>query len=122
MAISTTHPTHPLTSPSRTPQVHEAALVVAHLSSPSTFQSYFLDFIVNHQDQFYDSKVADETPHQTRARLAKVAATHGLDEAQVRDGLWSDEKKESTVVPDLKLQVKYARQNGVHVTPTVALE
>jgi hypothetical protein len=114
--------------------VHEAALVVAKVAAAdsaqgfadpkvhSTFQSYFLDFIINLQDQFYDSKVADETPNQTRARLAKIAAKHGLDEQKVLAGLWSNEKKESVVVPDLKLQVKYARQNSVHVTPTVALE
>lgn len=114
--------------------MHEAALVVAKVAAAdsaqgfadpkvkSAFQSYLLDFIINQQDQFYDSKVADETPNQTRARLAKIAAQHGVDEGKVLAGLWSDEKKESAVVPDLKLQVKYARQNSVHVTPTVALE
>lgn len=114
--------------------MHEAALAVAAVAAAdapkgfadpgtkSAFQSFFLDLIINHQDQYYDSKVADETPNQTRARLAQLAGQHGVDAQKVGTALWTDERKQSAVVPDLKLQVKYARQNSVHVTPTVALE
>lgn len=101
--------------------VHEAVLAVSKVlagdssqgfSDPSviqTFQKFFLSLLIDHQKEYFDSAVADETPNQTRVRLAELAAEHGVDKQKVMDALWTEERKQSAVVPDLKLAVKYAR-------------
>ncbi|KAK4702733.1 hypothetical protein P7C70_g3486, partial [Phenoliferia sp. Uapishka_3] len=72
---------------------------------------------------FYDEPCAKESPNATRERLADLAAEVGVDRAKYIEATKVGKSNGGTpVTPDLKLAIKYGRQNGVHVTPTVALD
>lgn len=43
-----------------------------------TFQEYFA-LLMDRQAEFYDEPTADESPNQTRERLADLAETMGVD-------------------------------------------
>lgn len=76
------------------------------------------------QTEFYDEPVANESPVETKKRLAKLAKDSvGVDEKKFLE-LVSTSKGNSgsAVTNDLKLQVKLGRQNGIHVTPTCVLD
>lgn len=105
--------------------VHEAGAAVLRLS-PDNFWP-FSAALFEHQKEFFDVNVVHEARNDTYKRLAKVAASVGVDEGKVFDLL----KVSSTagedgslnignkVTDDVKLMVKANRRTGVHVTPTV---
>lgn len=107
--------------------MHQAAIAVCHLSSHSSsvFWSY-TKALMAHQADYFDEPTVDETPNATKQRLASDAEkwTQGAVKASdIFDLIVAKEgNKGSKVDADLKLQVKYHRQNSVHVTPTVALD
>lgn len=73
---------------------------------------------------FHDEPCAVESPNQTRARLADLAAsTIGVDRGAFLEAISVGKGNAGTpVTADLKLQIKFARSRAVHVTPTVFLE
>ncbi|ORY90197.1 hypothetical protein BCR35DRAFT_299771 [Leucosporidium creatinivorum] len=112
--------------------VHEAALGVAavlaagagdNFNAPevaSGFQQFYFE-LSEGQSAFYDEPTANETPNQTRERLADIAAKY-VDRAAFLKAVSVGKGNGGTpVTTDLKLAIKYARQNSIHVTPTVAL-
>ncbi|KAL7009490.1 hypothetical protein EMMF5_001121 [Cystobasidiomycetes sp. EMM_F5] len=77
------------------------------------------------QEDYFDANVQNETPNDTRKRLAKLAGQSGVDENAVLKliNLTGTSLNSGTqITDDLKLQVKLGRQNGIHVTPTVLLD
>jgi len=105
--------------------VHEAAAAVLRLS-PDKFVA-FSTALFDKQTEYYDVSVVNETRNQTYARLAKLAASVGVDEAKVYDLLKISDKPGADgslntgngVTADIKVMTKTNRLVGVHVTPTV---
>ncbi|KAI8624110.1 hypothetical protein F5Y19DRAFT_339241 [Xylariaceae sp. FL1651] len=107
---------------------HEAAVAVLQLA-PEKYWA-FSDALFKEQTSFFDVNVVNETRNQTYRRLAKLAATVGLDETAVYDRLAIPDKAAddgslnigNKVTNDLKVLVKMARLVGVHVSPTAIFD
>ncbi|KAI0865049.1 thioredoxin-like protein [Xylaria cubensis] len=104
---------------------HEAAVAVLQVS-PEKYWA-FSDVLFADQTSYFDVSVVNETRNQTYRRLAKLAASVGVDEAAVYDRLVISDKPAddgslntgNKVTNDIKVLVKTARLVGVHVSPTV---
>ena len=69
-----------------------------------------LTVLPSRQENYYDMAVKDETPTATKARLAKLAGSIGIDESKILDLLSLTGNNSGTKVTDLlKLQVKLGR-------------
>lgn len=70
-----------------------------------------VNFLFSRQKEFYDEPVANESPIQTKKRLAKLAnESVGIDEKKFYDLVSTDKGNSgSGVTNDLKLQVKLGR-------------
>ncbi|KAJ5612411.1 hypothetical protein N7510_005605 [Penicillium lagena] len=105
--------------------VHEAGAAVLQLS-PEKFWE-FSAVLFQHQTEFFDVSVVNETRNKTYARLAKIAGSVGVDDKQFLDLLTiSDTPGENgslnsgnQVTNDIKFMIKADRALGVHVSPTV---
>ncbi|KAG9565936.1 hypothetical protein KCU71_g7160, partial [Aureobasidium melanogenum] len=105
--------------------VHEAAVAVLR-ADPSKFWP-FSAALFDKQTDYFDVNVVNETRNQTYKRLAKLAATVGLDESKIYSQLEISDKpgpdgslnSGNQVTNDLKLLIKAGRLVGVHVSPTV---
>ncbi len=105
--------------------VHEAAAAVLQIA-PESFWP-FSAALFEHQKEYFDVNVVNETRNETYKRLAKLGAGVGVDESKLLDLLQvSDKPGEdgslnvgNKVTNDVKLMVKANRRVGVHVTPTV---
>ncbi|GLB11496.1 hypothetical protein AtubIFM57258_008366 [Aspergillus tubingensis] len=103
---------------------HEAGAAVLKIA-PDKFWE-FSAALFSHQEEFFDVSVVNETRNKTYQRLAKIAATVGVDEHEmlellnisevIADGQLNTGNK---VTNDIKLMVKSGRTIGVHVSPTV---
>ncbi|BGP36312.1 hypothetical protein JCM10450v2_000208 [Rhodotorula kratochvilovae] len=113
--------------------VHEAALGAskALVDAGKSYQdvdvqqawSKYFYTLIDGQEAFYDEPCAAETPNQTRERLADFAASTGIDRDAFLKAVGVGKGNGGTsVTADLKLQIKYHRTRGVHVTPTVYLD
>jgi protein-disulfide isomerase len=105
---------------------HEAGAAVLKLS-PAKFWD-FSRALFEHQTEYFDVNVVNESRNQTYGRLAKLAAeSAGVKEEDVMGLLRiSDKPAEdgslntgNKVTDDMKGMVKAARVVGVHVSPTV---
>jgi hypothetical protein len=105
--------------------VHEAAIAVLRLS-PGAFWPFSAALFTD-QAAYFDVNVVHETRNATYARLARLGAAVGVDEARMLQMLHVSDKpgpdgslnSGNAVTDDLKLLVKMARLVGVHVSPTV---
>ncbi|TFK94259.1 hypothetical protein K466DRAFT_561218 [Polyporus arcularius HHB13444] len=101
--------------------VHEAGIAVARIA-PEDFWKFSLA-LFKRQGEYFDIPTSTLTPVQIRENLAKlVAETIGADKAaQFGDllTLKSTPNGGVAVTDDLKYTIKYSRQNGIHVSPTV---
>ncbi|KAF3898864.1 Disulfide bond formation protein D [Trichophyton interdigitale] len=104
----------------------EAALAVLKLA-PAKFQQ-FSAALFEHQKEYFDANVVNETRNQTYERLAKLASKEaGVDEEAVmgllrisdKPGAGGDLNGGNGVTADVKIMTKATRVVGVHVTPTV---
>ncbi|KAM0755399.1 hypothetical protein T439DRAFT_320091 [Meredithblackwellia eburnea MCA 4105] len=116
--------------------VHEAVLGVSKVAAEkvgegvksysdtgviATTQAFFFK-LIDGQQAFYDEPTSQESPNATRERLADLAAEF-VDREKFLAAVKVGKSNGGTpVTNDLKLAIKYGRQNGVHVTPTVALD
>ncbi|KAI1378823.1 thioredoxin-like protein [Hypoxylon crocopeplum] len=108
--------------------VHEAGLAVLQVAPGKYWE--FSDALFKDQLSYFDEAVVNEPRNDTYKRLAKLAASVGVDEAKVYDLLViSDKVPEgghpnfgNKVTNDLKVQIKIARLVGVHVSPTVIFD
>ena len=78
-----------------------------------------MELIYEHQDEFSDQDCYELTIHQLYEKLFAIAKDAGIDEAALRAQLAPGKRED--VVAKLKQSVKYARQNSIHVSPTVML-
>ncbi|KAI0751076.1 hypothetical protein C8Q80DRAFT_1098905 [Daedaleopsis nitida] len=101
--------------------VHEAGLAVARMA-PEDFWPFSLALFKN-QGGYFDIPTSTLTPLQIREKLSTlVSETVGAEKAaQFSDlvALKSTPNGGTAVTDDLKYTVKYSRQNGIHVSPTV---
>ncbi|KIJ69748.1 hypothetical protein HYDPIDRAFT_78645 [Hydnomerulius pinastri MD-312] len=100
---------------------HEAGLAVARVS-PENFWSFSLA-LFKKQGDFFDIPVSTMTPLQIREKLAELAAGV-IPESKVGEfkellKLKSTPNGGVAVTDDLKYTIKFSRQNGIHVSPTV---
>jgi predicted DsbA family dithiol-disulfide isomerase len=108
--------------------VHEAGYAVQKVDSSKFYE--FSASLFDHQKDFFDVNVVNETRNATYKRLAKIAGSVGVDEKKVYELLEiSDKAGEdgslntgNKVTDDVKIQVKANRLTGVHVTPTVVFD
>jgi hypothetical protein len=107
---------------------HESAAAVLRLA-PDKFFDYSAA-LFEHQKEYFDANVVNETRNPTYRRLAQLAAeSTGLEEGKVYGLLEISDKpgpdgalnSGNGVTDDVKLMVKMNRLVGVHVTPTVLL-
>jgi hypothetical protein len=104
---------------------HESAAAVLQLA-PEKYWAYS-DALFKDQQSYFDVNVVNEKRNDTYRRLAKLAASVGVDEAAVYDRLAIPDKPAedgslnvgNKVTNDLKVFIKTARLVGVHVSPTV---
>ena len=93
----------------------------------------FYDFsaaLFKQQKDFFDASVVNETRNATYKRLAKIAGSVGVDEGKVYELLEISDKPDKDgglnagngVTDFVKLQTKFNRAQGVHVTPTVVFD
>jgi len=112
--------------------VHEAALAVLKLtsSSPTKFWA-FSAALFEHQKEYFDVNMVNETRNATYARLAKLAKDSvALGEEDVMKLLSISDKPNEKgdlnsgngVTVDVRTITKMARRVGAHVTPTVFLD
>ena len=105
--------------------VHEAAAAVLQVAPGK-----FIDFsttLFDHQKEYFDVNVVNETRNKTYERLAQLAETVGVGSSKIMALLKvPDQPAEdgslnvgNGVTNDMKLMVKANRLTGVHVTPTV---
>ncbi|KAH8747621.1 hypothetical protein F5883DRAFT_243097 [Diaporthe sp. PMI_573] len=109
---------------------HEAALAVLR-SAPDRFWD-FSAALFRAQEDFFDGRVASESPSQTYSRLARVGGNvDGIDCDTVLRLLEvpADENGDgpayhagNAVTRDLKDLIRMSRLVGVHVTPTVVFD
>ncbi|KAH9943187.1 uncharacterized protein BXZ73DRAFT_40210 [Epithele typhae] len=100
--------------------VHEAGLAVARVA-PDSFWKFSLALFKN-QGEYFDIPTSTMTPVQIREKLATLfAESTGMEAASFGDQLVlkSTPNGGTAVTDDLKYTVKFSRQNGIHVSPTV---
>ncbi|EUC48761.1 hypothetical protein COCMIDRAFT_86531 [Bipolaris oryzae ATCC 44560] len=108
--------------------VHEAAYAVQRVDASKFYD--FSEKLFEQQKDFFDVSLVNETRNQTYKRLAKIAASVGVDEGKVYGLLEISDKpgedgslnSGNGVTDDVKVQVKANRLTGVHVTPTVVFD
>ncbi|PCH40957.1 hypothetical protein WOLCODRAFT_137104 [Wolfiporia cocos MD-104 SS10] len=104
--------------------VHEAGLAVARVA-PESFWKFSLA-LFKRQGEYFDIPTSTQTPLQIRANLAVLAAeTIGAGPAGAFAELLTLKSSPNggvDVTDDLKYTVKFARQNSIHVSPTVLLD
>ncbi|KAG2054925.1 hypothetical protein BDR06DRAFT_954842 [Suillus hirtellus] len=100
---------------------HEAGLAVVR-AAPEQFWTFSLA-LFKQQGEFFDGPSSNMTPLQIREKLANIAAQVITEEQLVtfKDLLKLKPSPNGGigVTDDLKYTIKFARQNGVHVSPTV---
>jgi len=108
--------------------VHEAGIAVGRLA-PDKFW-VFSRALFEEQEKYFDTAVWNETRPATYVRLAELAhRAAGIDKENfihlVSVPASKEAGKESNggneITADLKLFIRQARQNSIHVTPTVAV-
>ncbi|KAF9534587.1 thioredoxin-like protein [Crepidotus variabilis] len=103
---------------------HEAGLAALHASSEH-FWPYSLA-LFEHQDEYFDIPTQDLTIRQVRENLAKLAATvlpsNTIEKFKDLLALKSTPNGGNAVTDDLKYNIKFSRQNGIHVSPSVLLD
>jgi hypothetical protein len=104
---------------------HEAAVAVLRTDASKFWP--FSAALFENQTDYFDVNVVNETRNQTYKRLAKLAATVGLDETKIYSMLEISDKpgedgslnSGNQTTNDLKLLIKASRAVSVHVSPTV---
>ncbi|KAA8905508.1 thioredoxin-like protein [Sphaerosporella brunnea] len=100
--------------------VHEAALAVG-LVAPERFLLFSVALMAR-QAEYFDGPTANEGRNHIYRRLAELAAAMGVDQARVLELLTVGEEAGNAgnrVTDDLKIHIKAARRQGIHVSPTV---
>ena len=102
--------------------LHESVLMVERLN-PSKFWEYSTRLFEHHKE-FDDERVVDLTRNQIYQRLGEHAAAVGIDKQAFLDGLVITKNEQggnkgNQVSADIKWHLRFARERGAHITPTV---
>ncbi|KAH8827726.1 hypothetical protein DL96DRAFT_1600088 [Flagelloscypha sp. PMI_526] len=104
--------------------VHEASLAVAKVA-PDSFWAFSLA-LFKVQGEYFDIPTSTLSPIQIRAKLADLAATViPADKVEAFKDLLLNKTTPNggvAVTDDLKYTIKFSRQNGIHVSPTVLFD
>mmetsp|Transcript_44802 Transcript_44802/g.115952 ORF Transcript_44802/g.115952 Transcript_44802/m.115952 type:complete len:205 (+) Transcript_44802:71-685(+) len=102
--------------------MHEAALAVREVAGPQKFWE-FCEALFAKQENFFDDAVADKSRSQIYAELLEIAASVGVQTADVGAllALKGSGNAGNGVTQEIKWATKLHRVRGVHVTPTVFL-
>ncbi|THG93849.1 hypothetical protein EW026_g7498 [Hermanssonia centrifuga] len=106
--------------------VHEAGLALVRIA-PLKFWAFSLA-LFDHQDDYFDQPTSKLTPDAIRNKLADLAVNTLVIGEDDRQGFLDLLTPSSTpnggvaVTDDLKYTIKFGRQNGIHVSPTVLLD
>ncbi|KAL4780044.1 hypothetical protein BJX76DRAFT_339222 [Aspergillus varians] len=104
---------------------HEAGAAILKIA-PDKFWAFSVA-LFEHQQEFFDVNVVNETRNQTYERLAKIGESVGINKHEILQLLIVAEKPDeggqmntgNKVTNDIKLMVRASRVVGVHVSPTV---
>jgi hypothetical protein len=101
---------------------HEAGLAVARVA-PEKFWPFSL-LLLQRQGEFYDIPTSNLSPVQIRGKLALLFAETGVSGDKVEAfkellKLKGTPNGGVSVTDELKYTIKFSRQNGVHVSPSV---
>jgi len=101
---------------------HEAGLAVARVA-PEKFWPFSL-LLLQRQGEYYDIPTSTLSPIQIREKLAALFAETGVSGDKVEEfkellKLKSTPNGGVSVTDELKYTIKFSRQNGVHVSPSV---
>ncbi|KAN0126747.1 hypothetical protein V8E52_000387 [Russula decolorans] len=101
---------------------HEAGLAAARVS-PDKFWPFSLR-LLQRQEEYYDIPASTLTAIQIREKLASLYAESGVsgDQIEVFKDLLRNKSTPNggvSVTDELKYTIKFSRQNGVHVSPSV---
>ncbi|KAI0080874.1 hypothetical protein K474DRAFT_1695488 [Panus rudis PR-1116 ss-1] len=102
--------------------VHEAGIAVLRVS-PENFWKFSLA-LFERQGEFFDIPTSTITPTETRQKLAALAS-EAIGNPKIKDSVLDLLTLKTTpnggvdVTNDLKYTIKFSRQNGIHVSPTV---
>lgn len=101
---------------------HEAGLAVLRVAPGHFWQ--FSRTLFDRQEEFFDIPVSNLTPLEIREKLAEVAASViPADKVNEFKELLKHKPGHFNggvaVTDDLKYTIKFSRQNGIHVSPTV---
>lgn len=103
--------------------VHEAAIAVS-LIAPEKFWE-FSDALFEHSQDYYDEPVYNETRKETYVRLAKLAQDSvGVDPEKFLELVSipaGSGNSGNLLAADVKYFIRQARQNSIHVSPTVVI-
>ncbi|KAJ7034141.1 hypothetical protein C8F04DRAFT_1102379 [Mycena alexandri] len=101
--------------------VHEAGLAAARVS-PDSFWPFSLA-LFKRQGEYFDIPTSTLTPLQIREKLTALAAevvpANAVANFSDLLALKSSPNGGNAVTDDLKYTIKFSRQNGIHVSPTV---
>jgi len=101
---------------------HEASVAVGKVAPEGWWDYHVL--LMQHQEEFYDRRVADSTPTEIRRKLIALAGeVPSIDQSKlltIQELLTYKGSPNGgiAVTDDVKWFVKVARQNSVHVSPT----
>ncbi|KAL2826032.1 hypothetical protein BJY01DRAFT_151069 [Aspergillus pseudoustus] len=104
---------------------HEAGAAVLKIASDKFWE--FSAALFEHQQEFFDVNVVNETRNQTYERLARIGESVGVNKGELLTLLTVADKPDAEgqlntgnkVTSDIKLMVRAGRVVGVHVSPTV---
>ncbi|KAF1932310.1 uncharacterized protein M421DRAFT_98458 [Didymella exigua CBS 183.55] len=107
---------------------HEAGFAVLKVQ-PAAFYAFSAALFAQQRD-FFDASVVHETRNDTYKRLAQIAGGVGVDAKRVYELLEISDQPDKEgglnagngVTDFVKLQTKFNRAQGVHVTPTVVFD
>ncbi|KAI7867752.1 thioredoxin-like protein [Spinellus fusiger] len=100
--------------------VHEAALAIEVLDASKFYE--FSDLLFEHQERFFDGSVQNKTRQQLVDELSQMAASLSISDAHFKQLIMNGTEgsnEGNKITKDLKLAIRLARQNGIHVSPTV---
>ncbi|KAH3902538.1 DsbA family protein SCDLUD_000117 [Saccharomycodes ludwigii] len=102
--------------------IHEVAIIVA-IYKPDQFWKYSKQLFKDYSKFWRDSMIVNKSFSQLYEELANHAFEHveGLDKDFILSKLVISKGKDGIVEKQVKYFTRYHRQNGVHVTPTVAV-
>mmetsp|Transcript_47378 Transcript_47378/g.120939 ORF Transcript_47378/g.120939 Transcript_47378/m.120939 type:complete len:208 (-) Transcript_47378:897-1520(-) len=111
---------------------HEAGLAVGELSGHDAFFKFSDELFATAKDKFFDVHTFDMTRNDLISKVCEIAGTTGTaDPEEVKKLLAmlvvKDENSVyaknpgSAMTQPLKFHTKFARQNGIHVTPTTMI-